>query len=236
VSTPAVSIVGVLGLALAVGVAAPAHAEPMQAPPVDEAGEVPEFAAWRQTLIDAVRRRDTEAVVAMADPDIVLSLGFANGRELFRQWLNGVGGDAYWTGEVYWQELENALALGGVWRDWNDGSPAFCTPYTFSTELPADLDVYWAAIVIEPDAPVYGAPDRGEHQVATLSYDILRVLDWNWGTENPAAPRWVKVRTLDGTHEGYIESTRIRSPIDYRACFTEGAGGEWTWEYFLAGD
>jgi hypothetical protein len=226
-----------LGLPVAIGLAglcAPVQAQPYQAPPVDQAGEVPEFAAWRDILIDAVRRRDTEAVVALADPAIRLSFGDSSGRDTFRAWLNGIE-DMPGSGEVYWQALEDALALGGTWEDWDDGGRAFCAPYTFKAEFPPELEVFDVAMVVQADAELRRGPDLREPVVATLGYDILVVDDWGWNPEHPEEPHWMSVHTTDGAHAGWIESTAVRSPVDYRACFTEAESG-WALELFVAGD
>lgn len=230
---PRLSVCVAAGLCVLVAASA-AAGDARRAPPVDEAGEVPAFAAWRDALLDAVRRRDTDAVVAAADPDIRLSFGDAGRRETFRQWLDGAP-DVPWSGERYWQELEAVLALGGRWEDWGDGVRHFCAPYTFTAPLPEELDVFDAAIVIEPDAPLREGPGEDAAVVASLDHDILRVLDWGFDPEDPYAPHWLHVQTLDGAREGYVHTTQVRSPVDYRACFTETDDG-WSWPFFAAGD
>lgn len=222
---------------LLMAMAPAAAAQPYEALPIDEAHEVPSFAAWRDSLAEAVDRRDTEAVVAMAAPDIRLSFGDDSGPQTLRVWLNGIDGEP-WTGEAYWQELEKLLALGGVWQDWGDDARHFCAPYTFSAELPPELEenVFDAVIVVQPDAPLRRAPDSREQPVATLNNDILQIVESRFDPENPLEPYWMSVRTSDGTHEGWIESTVVRSPVDYRACFTEADDGRWRWDLFVAGD
>ncbi len=221
--------------ALAAALAVPAQAQPYQAFPADEGIEVPEFLAWRDGLIDAVGRRDTEAVVALAHPDIQLSFGGAHGRDELRRWLNGVD-DAPWTGEVYWKELETALNLGGTWRVYDDGSRDFCAPYTFTAELPVELSAFEVVMVILGDAPLYAGPSSKQPVIATLNYDIAEITDASrFDPDHPLLPYWLGIRTVDGAHEGYINSSAVRSPVDYRACFSEADGG-WSWTLFVAGD
>ena len=225
-----------LSLFVATCIAGPAQAQPYQALPVDEAGEVPEFAAWREGLIDAVRRRDTEAVVALADPNISLSYGDSDGHDTFRAWLNGMP-NASWTGEYYWQQLEQVLTLGGTWEDRDDGKRHFCAPYTYTAELPPEMDLFDVLMVVEPDAPLYSGPSAEEPVVATLDYDIATITD-NPGMDpdQPEKPYWIGIRTADGAHEGYVDSRAVRFAVDYRACFTEGPDGTWIWDLFIAGD
>jgi hypothetical protein len=78
--------------------AAPAVNGP-KLPPVDEGERDPEFAAYRRQLLDAVRRRDTEAVVALSDPNIRTDFGGGGGSDDFRQTLSRDG---------VWQDLETA--------------------------------------------------------------------------------------------------------------------------------
>ena len=47
--------------------------------PVDEAGRDPSFGAYRAQLLDAVRRRDVEAIVKAVDPKIRTSFGDGGG-------------------------------------------------------------------------------------------------------------------------------------------------------------
>ena len=218
-------------------ISAAAQAQPYQAFPIDEGIEVPEFLAWRDRLIEAVRRRDTEAVVALADPNIRLSFGDANGREQLRMWLNGV--DAVpWSGAAYWHKLERTLALGGTWQDIGDErGQYFCAPYTFSAEFPPEMDVFDVVMVIQPEAQLHSGPSRSDPVVATLDYDIAEITDnSDFDPENPVKPYWLGIRTANGVHEGYVNSTAVRSPVDYRACFGRGADGGWIWDLFVAGD
>lgn len=220
---------------LLMAMAPAAAAQPYQALPIDEAHEVPSFAAWRDSLAEAVDSRDTEAVVAMAAPDILLSFGGHAGRETLRHWLIGAP-DEPWRGEPYWRELESVLALGGGWMDLGDGTRHFCAPYTF-VSYPEDLDPYSTVLFIREDAQLYEGPATEELPVATVGFAIAEVIAWVAAAEEPGTPYWVEVRTLDEHHhQGYAVSTDFRSPVDYRACFTEADDGSWTWDLFVAGD
>ncbi len=219
--------------------AIPAPAQPFKAYPVDEAGEEPELQALRDSLLEAVRRRDTDAVVALAAPDIVLSFGGHYGTETLRQWLDG-DSDVPWAGPVYWQWLQDVLELGGMW--WGptrETDPQFCAPYTFYAEYPADIDPFDVIMIIRDDAPLHSGPGPEHPVIATLSYDIAEVFEQypSPATDDLTDPYWVSIRTADGAHEGYVVSTDLRWPVDYRACFSrDPESGAWIWESFLGGD
>ncbi|MEZ5666650.1 MAG: hypothetical protein R3F55_04290 [Alphaproteobacteria bacterium] len=228
----------VLGVVAATA-ALPAAAEPFRAMPVDEASEVPELATLRDALLAAVRARDVEAVVALADPHIVLSFGGDGGRETLRAWLEG-DDETPWLGPEYWRQLQTALELGGsFWHDEAGALRDFCAPYTFYADYPVEWDVFEVIVVIGDAVPMHAGPDAASAVVATLDHDVTRIVDNGSGfdPENPLAPYWVRVQTADGAHEGWLLSDDFRSPVDYRACFhMDEASGAWTWDAFVAGD
>jgi hypothetical protein len=204
---------------LTIGFAVPAAELKLQ--PVDEAGEDPAFLAFRDDLLAAVRRRDLEAVVAVASEDIKLSFGGSYGRETFREWLVE---DDTGSGVSYWQELERAISLGGIF----EGPESFCTPYIFCLEVPGcdTCDPYETLIATSDRAAVYAAPDRNAAVVAHLSFSVVRALDDGFP--------WRKI-ALPGGGTGYVTAPEFRSPIDYRARFEKRAG-RWLMTLFIAGD
>ncbi len=223
-TTPLKHAVAAAVLALAAGGMSPAVAQQLVLQPVDQAARNPEFAAWRKALLDAVRRRDTERVVAQAAPDIKLSFGDAYGRETFRQALTGAES---WQGEAYWRELETVLALGGLFME--DG--AFCTPYLSCMDVPGcpDCDPYETVFVVTRDAPARSRPGETAAVVARLSYAVLPLdLDVQSGED------WYPVR-LPGGRTAFLSHDHARTAIDYRARI-EKTGEGWRITVFLAGD
>jgi hypothetical protein len=201
--------------------ASPAPAAELKLHPVDEAGEDPAFLAFRDDLLAAIRRRDLEAVVAVASEDIKLSFGGSYGRETFREWLVE---DDTGSGVSYWQELERAISLGGIF----EGPESFCTPYVFCLEIPGcdTCDPYETLIATSKRSAVYAAPDRNAAVVAQLSFSVVRALDDGYP--------WRKI-ALPGGGTGYVTAPEFRSPIDYRARF-EKRDGRWLMTLFIAGD
>lgn len=204
--------------------AVPAMSQEMRLKPVDEAARDPSFAKFRSALLDAVRRRDVDAVVAQADQQIRLSFGDDGGEATFRDLLTG---SEAWQGEAYWAELQRVLELGGVFLD----ARSFCTPYVACVDVPGcpDCDPYETMFTVGGDAVARTAPDPLAPVAARLSYDVLRIdMDADHGGE------WTPVILPDG-RRGYVSGPDFRMAIDYRALF-EKRDGKWRMTVFIAGD
>jgi hypothetical protein len=227
------SVLPVLALALLSAVPfAPLAAEERKALPVDEAGQLEGLEAYRADLLDAIARRDVDAVVAGAADDIVLSFGGDAGRESLRQLLTQTEDDfadeykhmADEEREGYWDALEDVLRLGGR----VEGEDTFQAPYTWTVELGDNDDPYETYFVIGDAVSLRDRPNRHGTITATLSHDIVKAVDGGAGT------RFRKVQLADGT-EGYVHEDDLRSAVDYRAIF-ERRDGTWQMTMFLAGD
>jgi hypothetical protein len=215
--------VTVILVALASLAATPVYGHTAKVLPVDEAAQDPDFLAFRERLLTAIRQRDLDSVVAVAAENIKLSFGGDGGRDRFRQLLmaddNGGGGS-------YWVELEWALRLGGVFND--KFGRQFCTPYV-SCDGPhqcTDCDPFEVLVAVSDRSPVYAAADIAAPVLAYLSYDVVTLVDYG-------GP-WQQVRLADG-RIGYVAFPHFRSPIGYRAYF-EKREGRWQMRIFIAGD
>ncbi len=209
---------------LCAALASPAQAQGLKLQPVDEAAKNPVFAKYRAALIEAVRRRDLDYVVARAAPEIKLSFGGQYGRDMFRASLTGI---EKWEGEPYWMELQRALELGGVFL--GDGS--FCTPYISCLEVPGcpDCDPFETVFVVSGDAVARAAADPDSEIIARLSWDVLQ-MDSDKGFEGDFIP----VRLPDG-RPAFVTGPDFRFSIDYRARFEKMQEG-WRMTVFIAGD
>ncbi len=204
---------------LAVLAAWPLPAGAQKAPPVDEAANDPSLLAFRNALLDAVRRRDVNQVVAWAEPNIRLSSDGAGGRAAFRQMLNDET-----AGPKAWQDLETALDLGGVFQQWDE----FCTPY-FSCRPPVpecNCTPYDVVVIVAEDARAFLESDTKSPVVAELGYDVLRILE--------LYANWAFVELPEGGN-GFVRRADFRMVVDYRAHLRQ-RDGEWWIEAFLAGD
>lgn len=184
--------------------------------PFDEANQDPSFLAFRTDLIDAVVRRDTDFVIEQAAEDIFLSFGNVAGRAEFRNMLTS-GDDAYW------KELEEVLRLGGAFTS----TTVFEAPYTWTANLPGELDPFFAGFIIGEDVVLRDRPARSGGALALLDYEVVTVV-------GGGQCEYETVRTAAGI-EGYVHRDYLRSPIDYRAIF-EFRDGRWLITLFIAGD
>jgi hypothetical protein len=189
-----------------------------KATPVDEGPRDPEFAAFRDSLLRIVGRRDTTALLAVLAPEIKSSFGGDEGISAFREhWRMSEADTELWT------ILEDVVRHGGRFA-----SPdAFYAPYTFQA-LPDSLDAFEHLIVRDSGVVVRERPDSTSAALATLSFDIVRAGPYSGETA------WRAIALGEG-RVGYVAGNLIRSPIDYRAGF-ERRKGRWLLVVLVAGD
>jgi hypothetical protein len=187
--------------------------------PVDEAALRPAFFAFRARLQQAIARRDARTILDAVDPDVRTSFGDGGGLDDFhRQWRPDTPDSPLWS------TLGTVLALGGSFAD--DGS--FRAPYVFS-RWPDDMDAFEHMAVVAESVRVRERPGLDAPVVGSVSFGIVRVE----APEDREAP-WRAVRLADG-RRGFMATQYLRSPVDYRAIFSETAGG-WRLTAFVAGD
>ncbi len=189
-----------------------------KARPVDDASRDPVFAAFRDSVLRIVARRDTSALLAIVAPEIKSSFGGDDGIAGFR---------AHWKlGEAdtkLWSVLEDVLRHGGRF-----GSPdAFWAPWTFQA-LPDSLDAFEHLMVRDSAVAVHERADSASAVLGLLSYDIVRA-----GAYAPESA-WRAIKLADG-RDGYVASQHIRSAVEYRAGF-ERRSGRWWLVILVAGD
>lgn len=188
--------------------------------PVDEATSDPSLVTFRNELLAAVRRRDADAVVALADPKIRTSFGDDGGAAAFKRNLAQPG---------TWEDFEMLLTQGGKFVG-EGPSRSFWAPYAFSA-LPDDQDAFMALVITEENVPLLESADKNARAIATLSYDIVQ----RTGDIGRDIGDWHNVKTADG-HSGWVEARFVRSPVGYRAGFLKNKDGKWQVNALVAGD
>lgn len=181
--------------------------------PVDEASQDATFVAYRDELLAAVRARDAESVVALADPNIRTSFGDDGGADALRKKL---------AETETWADFEQLLSLGGTFRGEAE-SRSFWAPYVYSA-WPEEHDAFTSLAVIGKDVPLRTSNAANAETVALLSYDIVM----------RAEGSGVNVKTADG-RTGFVDPAMLRSPVGYRAGFMK-SGGRWRMTALVAGD
>jgi len=208
-----------VAVALVLLTAATLAAAPLQLLPVDEASKRPDFFSFRAQLQRAIAMRDTTALLAAVDPNVKNSFGGNDGIDEFKtMWKIGQP-----DSEV-WEELGTVLSMGGSFLD----EHTFVAPYVFS-KWPESLDSFEHVAIVGANVRVRSEPKPDAPPIDSVSFAILpvandaRVVDEAW--------RAVKLESK----VGFVSSRFARSPIDYRAIFSEQSGA-WRMVTFVAGD
>jgi SH3 domain-containing protein len=195
----------------------------LKLPPVDQASQDPIFLTFRQRVLDAVQRKDREALLSMISLKIRNDFGEGGGIEDFkRKWKLDSANSPLWS------ELEELLRMGGTFQNL-EGDRRFCAPYVYSAYPENGPDAFESLVVLGENIPMREKPDSTSPVVATLSHNIVRIADQY---KHPAG--WRKVSTESGK-TGWVEEKYLRSQIDYRACFMK-EGGDWKMVLLVAGD
>lgn len=182
--------------------------------PIDQADA--SFRAFRDSLIQALARKDTTFLYGVLAPEIKNSFGgddsIAGFKRIWRM-------DEPQPSEV-WTVLTRILRMGAV----REGD-YMTTPYVFAN-WPDSADAFEHVAVIREAAPVYGVSDRSSQPIGSASYAILkRVAD---------DMDWYEIE-LPGGRKAWMRGEDVYSPVDWRASF-ENRKGRWTMVYFVAGD
>ena len=189
-----------------------------KARPKDEASRDPSLAAFRDTLIAIVQRRDSAALHARFSPVIKYSFGESQGGPagLFAHWRQ------HHSMSKLWETLSDVLAHGGVFE-----TGGFYAPWTFKA-LPDSLDSFEHLVIRDSNVVVRAKADRSDPGFGTLSYDIVRSGPYR------ADSVWREIRLPDG-RSGFVPVDQVRSPIEWRVGMRK-SGGRWQIDFFIAGD
>jgi hypothetical protein len=181
--------------------------------PIDEAKSDPSLQAARDELLAAVRARDAERVVALADPKIRTSFGDGGGSAALRQSLARPGA---------WEDLEQLLTLGGSFQGEGEAR-SFWAPYVYSA-WPEAHDAFESLAVIGSAVPLRESSDPSAATVGMLSHNIV----------TRANGKNVNVKTADGK-TGWVDPKQLRSPVGTRAGFVK-SGDRWRMNALVSGD
>jgi hypothetical protein len=184
--------------------------------PRDECRELEGANDFRQRLVEAVRLRDADTLVALAADDIQLDFGGGSGTALLRQRL-------YHPDYKLWEELDALMPLGCATSD----EGRIVLPWMWDQDL-GDADPYAAMLVTGENEPVHEAASASSKEIGTVSWDLVEAVDYQ-----PDRP-FMEVKLADG-RTGFIATDKLRSAIDYRL-LAERHDGKWSITTFIAGD
>jgi hypothetical protein len=205
-------------------ISCPAMAQVAKLYPVDEGPKDPSFKAFRDKLIEAAKNRDTKFVMSILDPDILNSFGGDGGVEQFKEKWKPDNPNS-----ELWGVLLEVLSIGG---SFDPRTKDFCAPYVFSN-FP-ELDGFEHSAIIGEQVRVREQPSLTSPIIASLSYDIVDLPDRPVNPIKMDGISWIAIKLSNGK-TGFVSKQFIRSPIDYRACFSK-KNGKWRMNTLVAGD
>ena len=187
-------------------------------PPRDECAKLPGYSAFRDAVFAATAKRDGEALVALADPDVHLDFGGGSGREELRKRLAD-------PKSGLWGEIA-ALAMLGCAAD---GTVA-TLPAIFS-RVPDDVDAARTMLVTGSEVPLRRKPSPAALEVRKLDWALVMLKGDGF---DPAA-RYAEVTAADGS-SGFVATAKLRSLLDYRLVADKTEGGTYRITALIAGD
>ena len=225
-----------IGCTLLLAILLPAPAQAQQGNPAkpqdglfaprDEAAGDLSWIYFRDRLLEAVQQRDKKFVLGVVDRNVRNGIERPNGLEEFmRQW------DPDAENSPLWRELPRALHLGAVYYSHDRMPRSLCAPYVLP-RWPKSVDPHGNGAITARETALRAAPSGSAEILASLSYSIVHVLDWEVADSDAAVnQKWVKIG-MNG-REGFIPEEHIRSPLEHLACFRKGETG-WRLTSFLA--
>jgi len=196
--------------------------------PVDEAKNDASFLAFRTKLVEAAKKRDAKFVLSIVDRNIKNSFGGNDGSEEFKKaWkINGPTSD-------FWNEFLPVITNGGKFSEGENNEKLFFAPYSFNS-FPDDLDAFSYSVIFGNNVNLRSKADMNSSVVASLSYNVVEVINSTKANKNAEKVSWYEIKTLGGKR-GFVKAEFVRSPIDFRAGF-EKKSGKWKMTAFIAGD
>jgi hypothetical protein len=204
-------------------------AAPRKMLPVDEGAADSSWVQFRSTLLELLQRGDRRALGNIIDPNILNPLEAPRGIATFRKLWDIDGKDTRLV-----DDLRAALQQGSAWYQPKKSPRLLCAPYVPIKWPLNDVDPYNSGAIMVKEALVKSEPSHASATLGTLSYDIIRVRDWEVGDKDEQLQqRWVKIRRADSGRDGYVPAEHIRSAIEYRACFAKTSAGWRLAEYVI---
>ena len=192
----------------------PLRSQERKLDPMDEAAKDASWSSFKKRLLTAVEKRDRKFILSILDKGVRSGLEGVRGVAEFRkQWE--LDSDA----SPLWHELSAVLGLPAAHHRPEKGPLELCVPYV-SVRWPQDIDAFAGGAITAREALVKSAPSSTSETIATLSYNIVEVADWEVTDQAGSRQVWVKVKLKTG--EGYVPEEQIRSPVEHTACFVKG--------------
>jgi hypothetical protein len=204
-------------IALALGLSVTAFAQETKIPLVDEAAGDASWLQFKKRLQAAIQSRDKQFLLSILDKNVRNQGEKGRGVAQFRrQW------ELDTADSPVWRELHAALQLGSAYLRRDKGPRELCAPYVLG-KWPENINPFENGVVISRGAIVQAEPSVSSASIGTLSYDVVRVSDWEIDDKADPKQKWVRIRM--GSREGFVPEEQIRSPIEQAACFVKSPSG-----------
>jgi hypothetical protein len=207
----------ILLIAIAFGLSMSAFAQETKLPLVDEAAGDASWLQFKKRLQAAIQSRDKQFLLSILDKNVRNQGEKGRGVAQFRrQW------ELDTADSPVWRELHAALQLGSAFIRRDKGPRELCAPYVLG-KWPENVNPFENGVVISRGAIVQAEPSVSSASIGTLSYDVVRVSDWEIDDKADPKQKWVRIRM--GNREGFVPEEQIRSPIEQAACFVKSPSG-----------
>jgi hypothetical protein len=208
-----------------VAIAMSAQAAGPRLAPVDEGLRDPSFVQFRNELKAVIARKDAAKLFRYLASDIRLSFGGTFGGPEFQKVWKPFDKDT-----KVWAALSLIVDNGGKFI----APGGFAAPYAYAA-FPEDFDAFEYVVVTNPAAILREKPATNARVIRKLDHDIVEVVKSSGKMQHEAGPNdWDEVKTANG-QRGFVLSSDVRSPVEYRAIF-EKRKGKWLLQTLIAGD
>ena len=193
----------------------PLAAQERRLEPTDEAAKDASWLSFKKRLIAAIDKRDRKFILGILDKNVRTGLEGGRGVTEFRR-LWELDSEQ----SPLWQELRTVVALPAAYHRPDKGRAELCAPYV-AVRWPQDMDAFKGGAIIANEVLVKSTPTANADTVATLSYNMVEVADWEVDDRDAASKqKWVRIWLKSGI--GFVPEEHIRSPIEHTACFVKG--------------
>lgn len=185
--------------------------------PRDACVELSGYPAFRDALTNAVKARDADALLKLADPAVRLDFGGGAGHRELQARLDN-------PDRHLWEELDELLQLGCA----ANGQGGLTLPWYFAQDM-GSVDAYTSVLITGEEEPVLAEANADAEVLEKVSWDIVPLV----GVLEPDRS-FQNVKTSSGK-SGFVDAKKIRSLLDYRL-IANRVDGKWKITAFVAGD
>lgn len=216
--------------------------------PYNESGQNPDFQAFYDELLAAVRKKDYKFLIEHVDDQIIYDYKInENDKVVFHRGKKGFEED--WQldnnqiNDFLWEELERIILTGGIFKD--KEKTIFEAPHfrrelisierDLNSQLPSESDYIEITVPIKGSVNVYKEPDINSEIIGNLSYDIVLLIDHGFEQETEEYLYYFYNIITPSGEEGYVIDLDMNTTYDYHIGITY-KDENWKITEFYSGD